>query len=548
MDDSGEIVFNLHNDNSADEEGEVGAHVPDHEGEPQGAEGDTSHTGGDNPTVQTFKHMQKNLVHEIHEICAETQRHLSRDIEFLRVELDHELKGLKRRMSKLEDKVENHTSTQSMAQISTSHLPANTQSGENSQPQTYELGPHNLPGAAPASTLQRGVTLTSSTSIAEPTMGSVITLTGMTNSNLREVTHMQTNTTNSTENTRSTPNTYTMYNTKGGNHRKPQLFDGNEDLDEYLAQFQIVSELNRWDYATSSMHLASSLSGPARAILSELTHEERRDYDAIVRALNNRYGSTQRAEIFRARLQTRTRGKDETIPELAQAIRKLTRQAYPCATSDLHNILALDHFIDAIPDADMRLRLRESHPKNISEAETQATRLETHKLADKQRGRLVRSVEHDNEPNVQNINSSAASQSDAVQPPEMVKTICNTIRDEFSAIRGEFRSMTQELRTMTRNMRQDSNPRQNNNRNGNGYPHNQSQHNRHSSNSNGQQGANNHYFQRNQHQHDRNGSHGNNNNRAWQNNGPSNANTYRYGQNNQGNQEMSTSGARGRQM
>ena len=106
---------------------------------------------------------------------------------------------------------------------------------------------------------------------------------------------------------------------------------------------------------------------------------------------------------------------------MAQTIQKLTRQAYPGATSDLHNILALDHFIDAIPDTDMRLRLRESRPKNISEAETQATRLETHKLADKQRGRLVRSVEHDNEPYVQNINSSAASQSDAVQPPEMVK-------------------------------------------------------------------------------------------------------------------------------
>ena len=152
MDDSGEIVFNLHNDNFAVEEGEVGALVPDHEGGPQGVEGDTSHTGGDNPTVQTFKQIQKNLVHEIHEICAETQRHLSRDIEYFKVELDHELKGLKRRISK----VENHTSTQSIAQISTSHLPAKTQSGENSQPQTYELGPHNLPGAAPASTLQKG--------------------------------------------------------------------------------------------------------------------------------------------------------------------------------------------------------------------------------------------------------------------------------------------------------------------------------------------------------------------------------------------------------
>lgn len=33
------------------------------------------------------------------------------------------------------------------------------------------------------------------------------------------------------------------------NHQtKPQCFEGSEDLDEYLAQFEILSELNRWDY------------------------------------------------------------------------------------------------------------------------------------------------------------------------------------------------------------------------------------------------------------------------------------------------------------
>lgn len=29
---------------------------------------------------------------------------------------------------------------------------------------------------------------------------------------------------------------------------KPQCFEGSEDLDEYLAQFEILSELNRCDY------------------------------------------------------------------------------------------------------------------------------------------------------------------------------------------------------------------------------------------------------------------------------------------------------------
>jgi hypothetical protein len=56
------------------------------------------------------------------------------------------------------------------------------------------------------------------------------------------------------------------------------------------------------------------------------------------------------------------------LPELAQSIKKLTRQAYPSAQSSLTSGLALEHFIDAIPDGNLRLRLRESNPKSIHQA------------------------------------------------------------------------------------------------------------------------------------------------------------------------------------
>lgn len=35
-------------------------------------------------------------------------------------------------------------------------------------------------------------------------------------------------------------------NSRGTTHTKPQLYDGREDLEEYLAQFQIFSDLNEW--------------------------------------------------------------------------------------------------------------------------------------------------------------------------------------------------------------------------------------------------------------------------------------------------------------
>ena len=47
---------------------------------------------------------------------------------------------------------------------------------------------------------------------------------------------------------------------------KPQLYEGEEDLDEYLAQFEILAEINGWDYTTKSLYLAGSLKGGARAL------------------------------------------------------------------------------------------------------------------------------------------------------------------------------------------------------------------------------------------------------------------------------------------
>jgi len=173
-----------------------------------------------------------------------------------------------------------------------------------------------------------------------------------------------------------------------GHKIKPHKYDGSDDLDEYLTHFNIVAELNNWDYHTKSLFLASSLQGSCLSLLSDLNAEQRRDFDCLVETLQNRYGSVNRAEIFRSKLQCKTQGRSETIPELAQAIRKLTRKAYPGAKSEVVELLALDYFIDALPEADTRLRLREVGPKSVSEAERIAVRLEAHKVADRTRGRF----------------------------------------------------------------------------------------------------------------------------------------------------------------
>ncbi|KAL3857159.1 hypothetical protein ACJMK2_011854 [Sinanodonta woodiana] len=170
---------------------------------------------------------------------------------------------------------------------------------------------------------------------------------------------------------------------------KPQLYDGQTDIDEYLTQFNIISELNDWDYHSKSLYLASSLTGTARSLLNEIEPEKRKDYFSLEKVLKSRFGTLNKAEIYRTQLKSRVREKGESISELAHNIKKLTRQAYPDATGEMIEILALDYFIDALLDSETRLRLRECGPKTLNEAETIAVKMEAHKLADKQRQKNV---------------------------------------------------------------------------------------------------------------------------------------------------------------
>ena len=87
------------------------------------------------------------------------------------------------------------------------------------------------------------------------------------------------------------------------------------------------------------------------------------------------------------------KGKGETTAQLAQAIRKLTRQAYPRVLLDVVENLAVDHFVDALLKAQIRLRLCKVGPSILAEAEKIVVRIEANITADKQRTRFVRKVE-----------------------------------------------------------------------------------------------------------------------------------------------------------
>ena len=230
------------------------------------------------------------------------------------------------------------------------------------------------------------------------------------------------------------PNLYRKDNSQHENNLnmkiKPPKFDGKEDLYEFIDSFKICCEINQWNYEAIGLYLASSLSGDARSLLTELNGAEKKDYDTLFKKLTERYGCLNRVEVFRTQLRTRIRKNGEEISELARSIKKLSHQAYPEAPLQWTETIAVDCFIDAMQTAEMRIKLREANVKTLSEAEQTAIRLETFRTADQQRHPTITVAATGNEnPKLEHQNESH----------DRLKSICDSLEN----LTHQFQKITQ---------------------------------------------------------------------------------------------------------
>lgn len=149
---------------------------------------------------------------------------------------------------------------------------------------------------------------------------------------------------------------------------KPQIYDGTTSWSDYLIQFELVAELNRWDDVTKALYLATSLRSVAQSILEDLDPIGRRHFPSLVDRLSQRFGTENQTELFWVLLNNRTQKPKETLPELAHEIRRLCRLAHPTAQYHILEDLAKKHFINALQDTAMRLHILHSKPETMDDA------------------------------------------------------------------------------------------------------------------------------------------------------------------------------------
>ena len=73
-------------------------------------------------------------------------------------------------------------------------------------------------------------------------------------------------------------------------------------------------------------------------------------------------------DLYRVQLKERRQKPSETLPELGQAIRRLVNKSYPKAPAEVGETLSTEHFLDALVNSEMRIRIKQSRPANLNQA------------------------------------------------------------------------------------------------------------------------------------------------------------------------------------
>ena len=156
----------------------------------------------------------------------------------------------------------------------------------------------------------------------------------------------------------------------------PDIFDGKVAWPQYQAHFETVADLNGWNERERAQYLAVSLRGEACQIIQLLNPEIRRNYRQLVEAMNRRFHPNHSESLYRTQLRTITRGPRQSLPQLAQTIRALAAQAYPTADNRLLDSLCCDHFLEALQDGDMKMRLIGGNIDRFDDMVSQAIKFE----------------------------------------------------------------------------------------------------------------------------------------------------------------------------
>ena len=154
-----------------------------------------------------------------------------------------------------------------------------------------------------------------------------------------------------------------------------ETFDGS-DWKQFYPYFSNISIANNWDEVTKGRKLAAALRGRALEIQQSLPHEQRWEFENLVKVLSNRFESYS-TSAAKAQFHSAKRGKNENVIDFANRLRRLVANAHPSLPSENVNELLIQQFIDGTSDITIRQHLVVSIPPTLDAAVNLVSSLES---------------------------------------------------------------------------------------------------------------------------------------------------------------------------
>uniref|UniRef100_W8AVY4 CCHC-type domain-containing protein n=1 Tax=Ceratitis capitata TaxID=7213 RepID=W8AVY4_CERCA len=131
---------------------------------------------------------------------------------------------------------------------------------------------------------------------------------------------------------------------------KTPSFDGKIPFQVFKLQFEKTAETNNWSIEEKSAALFVALEGPAAELLQTISVNERNDYDGLMRALERRYGSEHRRQIYQMELEKRDQKSNESLQEYASEVERLAHLAIGDTSGEHLERVKIQRFISGIKD------------------------------------------------------------------------------------------------------------------------------------------------------------------------------------------------------
>ena len=159
-------------------------------------------------------------------------------------------------------------------------------------------------------------------------------------------------------------------------HSKVPTFNGKTSFQDFIIQFDCVSDINKWSNKVKGQKLLMALEGQAASVLTTLPSTKRTDYYHLRAALDKRFNPQLDPDLAGSVAQTRRKKRGETYVAYAQELKKLMNMAYDNWPPDCIERLIRERFFNSIEDPHMRGMLWSRSPRTVDEAAVMADGLE----------------------------------------------------------------------------------------------------------------------------------------------------------------------------